>query len=243
MLVILYALMVVLLLYVMVYFVFSSRRYSRSFYQAAENTDQVIGISTPEMSRLKANNAFLSARLSLVKEDSLVLTVNLSDSTLTLEQKGVVLHTAKISLVQASQVLKRIDQDMLSRALEVPLTVHQSFSTISKTRYAIKLAPSDTSEAVPYVMPDTSNMETICFFYEMDRNIGLDIREAGAAEDKEFKKYNRALISRQSKRLIKDLMAFRVPEFYPVIRIELPEKDARVIYKALPVNPKVALRI
>jgi hypothetical protein len=179
----------------------------------------------------------------LVDSDSVSLTVDLADSIITIEQKGVVLHTASINAFNISHVFKRIDRNDLSMALAVPLTIKESVSTIARKRYNVKIAPSDTSNSAPMVTPDTLAGDAVCFRFGLDRGIQLEVRQSEDTDNKTIKEYNSALNRNEYRRILSDLFAFRVPEYHPVIQIELGEKDARAIYKALPVHAKIALRI
>jgi hypothetical protein len=240
---VLYIILVLAVIYVVAFSVLSSVRYARNYTQDLDGKESDSVPSSDEMNELIAQRAFLESRLRLIDIDSVSLSVNLADSSISIEQNGVVLHSAAISFIQASRVFKRIDRDELTRFLAAPLTVHESFSTIPKYRYTVKVAPSDTAAPAPMVTPDTASRETVCFLLTLDRGIQLDIRQEEEPDRKIFRHYKRQVKTKESNRIFNDLIAFRVPDHHPVIRIEIPEKDARTIYKALPVHAKIAIRI
>jgi hypothetical protein len=169
--------------------------------------------------------------------------VNLADSSVTLEQKGVILHTARISRMEVSRVFTRVHASDLAEAFSFPLAIRDTWSTIPRKKYSLKVAPSDTNAQAPLAMPDTSTREQVYFRLSLDRGIQLDVRQMEYSQQDDQKRLSNRINRQESGRIIKDLLAFRIPEYHPVIMLELPEKDARAIYKALPVNAKVALRI
>lgn len=239
---VLYSLMILGLLYGVAFSVASALRYSHSYRILPAGEGQEIIRSSAE-NDLGAQRAFLEARTGLVEADSVSLTVNLADSMITIEQKGVILHSASISGIKVSRVFSRIKQEDLSEFLNGPLTINESFSTIARKRYNMKVAPSDTSTYVPMVTPDTASRETVCYRFGLDRGIQLEFRQTEIPQDNLLKKFRRSINRSESQRILKDLLAFRVPDYHPVILIELSEKDARSIYKALPEHARVALRI
>ena len=241
--VILYGLMLLAVVYGVTFLLLSSLHYTNNLKGAALNEGDTLVYGSSGVSGLRAQRAFLEARTMLVNADSVSLAVNLSDSTITLEQKGVVLHSAPIHGLKVSRVFGRVHQSDLAMVLSSPMNINDSWSTIPRKRYSLKQAPSDTSAAVPMVMPDTSSREEVSFRLSLDRGIQLDFRQMEYSDHKDGKRLANLINRQESVRIMKDLLAFRVPEYHPVIRLELSEKDARTIYKALPVHAQVALRI
>ncbi len=239
----LYVLMVVAIFYGTSLMVLSSLNYSNAYKRVADNAADTLSYNSPDLGEMRSKRAFLEARAMLVDADSVSLTVNLADSSVTLEQKGVVLHRSKISSMRISRVFRRVHRNDLAEAFSFPLTVNGSTSTIPRKRYSMKMAPSDTSATAPMVMPDTASQEEVFFRLSMDRGIQLDFCQAEYSDHDDEKIMQNRIKRQESGRILKDMLAFKVPDYHPVIRLELPEKDARAIYKALPVNARVALRI
>ena len=57
------------------------------------------------MAMLK-EKAFLQARISMAETDSVYMTLNLADSTANLEISGVAVHSARISGIKISGILR-----------------------------------------------------------------------------------------------------------------------------------------
>ena len=236
----LYLVFVLLVFYVVTLSVLSSFRYASTF-PRTEGDDA--GDASPEMTDLRSKRSFLEARMGLVSTDSVSLTVDLADSLVTIEQNGVVLHTARIQSSSVSRVFGRMERKDVMAALAAPLTVKDSYSTIDRKRYTLKVASADSVGAAPMVTPDTSSRETVCFRLGLDMGIQLDIRQAETAEKDTLRRYKRAINHHDTWRIMNDLLAFRIPDYHPVIQVQIPEQDARVIYRALPVHARIALRI
>lgn len=237
----LYLMMVVVLIYGVTFSIMSSVRYARSFAGSQMvNNEDLIAHDT-RLDGLTARHALLEAQSRLVDADSVSLVVDLADSLITIEYKGVVLHTAKIDRMNLSRVFKRIDKADLSYALSSPLTIHETASTIERVRYKVKVAPADSSLTLPAVLPDTSMNEVVFYRFGLDRGIQLDIRQTTNGDRDMSKKFKQQIHRRESLRIINDLLAFRVPEYHPVIQVDVSQEDARSIYKALPVHAKIAL--
>jgi len=226
-------------LYAVLFSFIASKRYTKSIKIAADTIELSTSETPKELRDLEKQIAFLQAKLQLAGEDSVSLVINLADSLVTLEQKGVILHTAKISFFNSSKIFDHIDQDVLRKIFTTPLKVHQSFSTIPKIKYQIKVAPSDTSQINPLAMPDSIYSDTVCFCFYLDYGICLVVTQL---DDQSLCKNFLEKIKRErSKHILSDLIRLNIPEFRPVIHIKLQQTDVRSIYRSLPVNARIAI--
>ena len=243
MLISLYILLVIFIIYASVFLVLSSFRFSKKIEATTfENGNLVANLST-DLMPLFAEHNFLNARMMLVNEDSVSMTIDLRDSLVTLEIKGVILHMAKINTIHTSRILHDIDPAMMSSYLSSPLQVKNCTSTIPKFKYFIKVAPNDTIAPIEPPAIDTTSGNFICFRYILDAGLQIDIRQSNQKDIKGARNFNRTLRINESKRIIKQLASLNVPDFYPVIYIELSSQDAKSIYKALPMHPKMVIRV
>ena len=101
----------------------------------------------------------------------------------------------------------------------------------------IKMAPKDTSDYKPDIIPDTSGFEPVNYILEMGNGIRIFVYQ----QEKERKSDVRAQILfdfndrlQTSWLALKDVIKFRVPEYKLQIKIWLPKSDAKIIYRALP---------
>jgi hypothetical protein len=188
--------------------------------------------------------AFNQARITMAETDSLCLAINLSDSTAILEISGVEVNKSKISKINVTRVLNKADEYAVSSMLTVPFTIRNDFSTTKKEPIMLKVAPKDTSEYKPDILPDTTNREPVNYMLELDNGFRLYVyQESG---DKAEGGLNRFLFDindrfRNIGDIMKSIVTFKVPEYHPAIRIRLPKTDAKIIYRALPRHGQIAV--
>ena len=187
--------------------------------------------------------AFLESRIKMAESDSVCLVVNLEDSSILLVLQGVVLHTAKIQSFKSCNLYSRIHEDAYLNYFASPFTIKETYSTIPREEFVIKQAPSDTSQEAPAVIPDTTYKEVVCFTLYTNRDLQIDIRQTDNHEQKEYKSYRKYKIKEEITNMLYPLIEFKVPPYIPWIRIDLAEKDAKSIYKALPVHASVSLKL
>ncbi len=205
--------------------------------------DERIFSDSAFLSLLKGK-AFLQSRIAMAETDSIYLTLNFADSTANVEISGVIVHTSKMNSVQISKILTKGDENIILSMLASPLIIADSYSTIKKEPVMIKMAPKDTSEYKPDIMPDTSIAEPVNYVLEMTNGTRIYIyqEEKGKFSDIEDQfifdfKYR----LQNTLRSLKSVMLFKIPEYHPFIRIRLPRADAKIIYRALPKNGQIAV--
>jgi len=190
--------------------------------------------------------AYINAQFEASKSDSISLTLNFLDSTANLMIKGVVVHSAKIENYQLSRFVDAVDQVALYRMLSLPLQVTGHTSTIAKVPLMVKIAPKDTSEYTPDVVPDTTDIDAVNYIFETSSGIQLYFYESNPRESadglKQFKFDFRDRVQ-SGYELFKAAFNFKKPEYHPEIRIKLKKRDAKMIYRALPENASIVLKI
>ena len=209
------------------------------------NTDQAdenILTDSAYLSLLK-EKAFLQARVTMAESDSIYLTISLPDSSINLEINGVTVHKALISKANICRMLKADDYTIFS-VLAVPFTVDRNFATIKKEPLMIKMAPRDTSEFEPDIMPDTADYEPVNFIMEMTNGTKLCIYQEERLRPGDglhlfvFDLWHR--IRYAAKGFVR-VMTFRVPDYQPYIKLRIPRSDAKIIYRALPEKGQIAV--
>jgi hypothetical protein len=181
--------------------------------------------------------AFLQSKIVMAETDSIYLTINLVDSTMNLEISGVVVHSATMKSFRASSILENGNEDIISSMLSTPLTIASDLATIKKEPVMIKMAPKDTTEYKPDIMPDTSLTEPVNYILEMTNGIRIYVYQ-----DEHEKKIDRQTAlkfdwddrMKQVLDALKSIMVFKVPDYHPFIRIRVPRADAKIIYRAIP---------
>ena len=194
--------------------------------------------------KMVRQKAFLQARISMAETDSVYMTLNLDDSTANLEISGVAVHSVKINEIKISGILRSEDEYAISAMLSTPMNIINDFATIKKEPLMIKMAPKDTSEFKPDIIPDTSDYEPVNYILEMDNGVRIFVYQDTdtITSDKNnlfFFDLNDRLKNTWSS--IKSLARFNVPDYHPFIRIRLPKADAKILYRATPRRGQIAV--
>jgi hypothetical protein len=190
--------------------------------------------------------AFLQARIAMAETDSVSLSLNLSDSTAILEINGVMVHTAKMREIQMSKILRSGDVNLITSMLSTPGSIVRDFATIKKEPLMIKMAPKDTSEFKPDIIPDTSDYEPVGYILELERGLRLfvyQVEQDTAPDRRKLKMFDLKDRMRTTWSSMKKVAVFKVPEYQPYIKIRLTRADAKIIYRAIPRKGQVAVYI
>lgn len=215
------------------------------------------GIDTTEKSRkgnpifsdstylkLLKEKAFLQSRMIMAGTDSIYLTLNLSDSTVNLEISGVTVHQARFSDMEASKIFLKGDENLILSLMASPFTLSKDWATIKKEPVLIKMAPKDTSEYKPDIMPDTSLTEPVCYILEMTDGTRIyvcqDDNDKSGDRQSQFR-FDLHYRMRDAWSCMKSIIRFRIPEYHLYIKIYLPRADAKIIYRAIPKYGQVGL--
>jgi hypothetical protein len=193
--------------------------------------------------RLNRDKAWYQARIAMAETDSISLSLNMTDSTATLEINGVAVHKAKMNWMRLSKVFARADEYAMTSMLSVPFTVNRDYASIKKEPLMLKIAPKDTSEYKPDILPDTSNTEPVNYMLEMTNGFRLYVYQADEEEKGNLNRFffDMADRFRNTLDIARSILALKVPEYHPAIRIKLPKADARSIYRGLPRQGQIAL--
>jgi hypothetical protein len=211
-----------------------------------DNTLDTRFLSDSDYVSLFKEKAFLQAKISMAETDSVSLSLDLTDSTAVLEINGVNVHKVKMKTFKASKLLISGDPVAVASMLSVPLNIIRDYSTIRKEPLMIKMAPKDTSEFKPDIIPDTSDYEPVDYILDTDMGIRVYIyqEEDGKSSDRRrlffFDLNDRLRTTLQS---LKSVMVFKIPDYHPYIKIRMPRADAKIIYRAIPRNGQIAVFI
>ena len=197
---------------------------------------------------LELETAFQKNQLELAKYDSINLTVNLKDSLLTIQLKGVPLQEMKIQNVKTSLSFNALQ---VSRSAPLLLssyfTSERTWSTIPKIPIQIIQAPEDTLEAlkraderIQIERPD------VYFTLKMDRNFLLHVKQKENPSIVGFIKkewYENRYKMFETKETIKRLFLFQGLEQQFWITIELSREDAKSVYRSIPTQVRMSILI
>lgn len=196
------------------------------------------------LSAFKDRN-WIDCRLQTSKADSISLSVNLKDSILQLELKGVVIKTTSIIDFKADRFFQELN----------PVAYHHYFgeetmstgmqATIEKIPVIVKKAPKDTLEyAAQSHVVDTLKREDVHWLIMLAN--GIELRVEGTETTAKSYSWQNGFWLKQDYLRIKNNMdrtlKFQVPEYNPTLKLVISETDAKAIYRALPHQPKICIR-
>jgi len=215
-------------------------------------------IAEPEMangSKDAHNNLFelrkkeflLQSRYTLANDDSMYLVLDLVKNLAILEIKGISLHECPLLEVHISNSIKMYHTEALLNWMAEPFQAKRIDATIPKISFIEKIAPKDTLEANRMVAePVMPKLGDVYIVMDFDRNLRLVISQS-ELPDEEGKKVISALRKKYNKieiaRSVNSLTKFNREPVKPQIEIVIPKSDATILYKALPLNPGMILRM
>ena len=196
---------------------------------------------------LRKKENWLQSRFELASEDSMYLVLDLAQNSAVIEMKGIVLHECKVVRSEVSNSIKMFRNETLLNWMAEPFTVKHIDSTIPKISFIEKIAPKDTIEANKVeVEPKLPELEDVFIVMDFDRNLRLVLQQNEKPTEKGQKiisalswKYQLAEI----RRTVQSLTKFNRQPSMPQITIILPKSDATILYKSLPVNIKMILKM
>ena len=200
---------------------------------------------------LKLQELFLQNRLELAKSDSIGLVVALIDSSINLEIKGVIVRSTKISGFEVSGTIEKMrDKQRLAEWLAGPFMLMEETATVPKAPVKIKEAPEDTIEAEMTSSIDTTAMPSefhdIHFRMLFDRHLVVTVHQSQVSSFQERWrkwKYDGNFLLRRAREAVSGVFGSKAsdPDLY--IDLALTREDCKAIYRALPENTKLALRL
>lgn len=194
--------------------------------------------------KLYREKGWLQSKIAMAETDSIYLTVNLPDSTVNLEIGGVVVHPTIIKRQKISNILKNGDDYIITSLFARPFKISNNYSSIPKMPLMIKMAPKDTSEFKPDIIPDTADYEPVNYIMEMENGLVIQVyQEEKQNRGDRFHLFGFDFKYRLKCALIamKSIITFKVPEYHPFIKLRLPRTDAKIIYRALPAHGQIAV--
>lgn len=200
-----------------------------------------------EIGRMEREKAYLHNLISLARQDSVYMALNLADSTLRLQIKGVTVRTTKLHGIQVTRRLRCLNEGQLLHWVSSPFMANRDMSTIPKIRYIIKEAPKDTAEAsgqsTQPLMPDTSAVHFTLYF---DRHLVVEINQlpdSASGDPTVIEAYLSRKRETSRKEALHALLHFTYPPPEMLIRLSVTKADARAIYRGTPVFPRLALKV
>lgn len=197
-----------------------------------------------EMIHLKS---FLDARLAMSASDSIGLTINLKDSLIQLEMKGVVLRQVKFDRAEMSRFFKGLKPRPYAEHFSRPFSITEIEGTIEKNPVIVRKVPKDTLEAAQTkVEVDTSKVEFVEWHLLLDSALIVSVVQSDESEtgpDWSTFRYRTRRHMENFRSSNYAVIRMKRPVIYPEITVFIPASEARSFFRALPPNGQVVLRL
>ncbi|HEX9653095.1 MAG TPA: hypothetical protein VGA99_05250 [bacterium] len=218
---------------------------------AAETDFKKAAAIPPELpagiAALKAEEAYWQARHRLAKTNAVQLSIDLRDSVVSLDIRGVSVHRTKIHRVDLSRAIKRLQSlGRLQPWLLNGFILQQELATLPKAPIRIKEAPKDTIEASESAGEELEvENRDVHFTWHFDRQLTVYVEQVqrpsfGGIFSKAWYNFRRSIGG--AGETLYSLAQLQLPRHRMWIELELPRDDAKAIYRALPPNAGLALR-
>ncbi len=228
--------------------VMSVRKYINAIYQE-EDVRLLTPATEPDSAYFAVykERTWLETRYQISQTDSISLSVNLKDSLLQLELKGVVLKSTKLLDFQCDQLLGQLRSGAYHHFFGVQAKGLEHLSTIEKVPLVVKMAPKDTAEFNRQSqVKEIAKPEAVHWVMQLDNDIELRIEGTNSESRSDWWRGQQFWWKQDMRKLgtkLKSTARFRVPDYQPSISLVISESDAKAIYRALPVYPLVAIRL
>jgi hypothetical protein len=196
---------------------------------------------------LEAQKAFLTSRLEMARMNGVSLSVDLVDSTACLEVKGVELRRCRVQSFSVSAVGEQLkEMGLLGQWLSTPFVLRAEYASLPKVPIRVVEAPQDTVEAesVELELPVEKGGVYVAMYF--DRGLSMIIEPVSPPG---WKGWHQKLTSRM-RDLIESLRAearillgLDIPVPGVRVSIELRPEDTKAVYRALPKDGKLSLRM
>jgi hypothetical protein len=202
---------------------------------------------SPEEWELIHQKAFLNSRLTMSGSDSIGLTVNLKDSLVQLEMKGVVMRQLKFEKVEMARFFKGIQPTAYGQHFSKPFFITEIEGSIEKNPVIVRKVPKDSIEAAQSQVPvDTSRVGFVEWHLLLDSALLISIVQSeqhegiagGSTFNYRLRRHMKTLRSTN-----RDVLRLRKPEIFPEITIFIPGSEAKSFFRALPPNGQVVVRL
>ena len=191
--------------------------------------------------------AFQKNRLFLAEKDSIYMVLDLPDSLVILEIKGVTVKKTKILNMEISNRFGLIPHENLLPWISEPFTLERDLSTIPKSPIVIKQAPKDTIEAAKTSSaprpPDTTG---VFYTFYFDRNLLIEVEQANPPQEDVMEKVKayRSIKRKESYQSVFQMLKKPQQTDQPMsIKLVVSEVDARAIFRAVPTKTRLLLKL
>lgn len=202
----------------------------------------------PTLVRLQTDEYFFLSQLKLAKSDSIGLVIDLIDSSAILQIKGVKIRECKIRQIKMGRAFRKMQREnQMLVWLSLPFTLEKEWSTVPKAPIKIKKAPKDTAEANQMIdTTRTVEKSDVYCTIRFDRNCILRMNQIESPSLIGRVRYFYYYLRREIfyfQEAFHSLFHLRLSSPPLWIELVLTQNDIKAIYRALPKNGGMALRL
>lgn len=197
--------------------------------------------------RLLIDENFFACRIRMAKEDSICLVIDLPSGLAGLDLHGCRVRNCRIAAKSFGSRIRSSKHGELTGWLSGPFVALNDWATIPKMPIKIKKAPRDSIEANKMALePRPVEKEDVHFKLFCDRDLVIDIEQTQPPSGRWL---FRSLASgvayyvNLGRATFGSLLHGRLPRHDAVIRLKLDQEDARAIFRALPHNAEILVRM
>lgn len=192
--------------------------------------------SDPELATLTKEKIWLENQLALAKDDSMSFGINLRDSLLQVQFKGVPLIRAKINFIRPANYLSNANAHFYTTLIAQPfLLVDEKANFAKKPIKRMKVIAG--AEAVALTKDEVKEK---LFYWEFvtDNNLRIVLYGNNSTQDSiaEAPSFTRERIKFELKKKSDN------PEnqnYHPTLFLWINDREAKAIYRSLPKKPKI----
>jgi hypothetical protein len=201
-----------------------------------------------EINDLLMDRSFWRNRLRIAKTDSISLAINLPDSVISIDIKGVSVRSCKIRDYQVSSILKYArEKGALNSWFANSFILQDYWATLPKAPIKVKEAPADTNEAKDMVdATPPIEKQDVRLILQFNKNLIIQIDQTEPfVFTGWFEKHFRNVQFRLEKgfEFIHTLTKLRWPEPELRIKIDISQSDAKAVFRALPQKAEAVIRL
>lgn len=211
-----------------------------------ENQNQALADENPadqgwgnsEIRKMKKEVYWLDQQLLLAKSDSITLGFNLADSVVQVQLKGTVLFQGKILKLYPAPFLESLNYKAYTDFARIA-QITSEYSEFPKKPIKKVIAPKSENEVVE-VKQDTVIEKRLYWKFNLNNNLNVVLTGVGLNKDSVLDlRFENDMVKYRSEQLKQEWLP---KDYIPTLYLWLPDKEAKAIYRALPVKGKVIFR-
>lgn len=204
----------------------------------------------PKLLPLVKDRAQKEAQVSLAKQDSVGLVINLKEKKASLMLKGVEIHSSNISSFYIDPIFNGIQSPAYRKLFTSPVTiVSEEYSSLVKVPIIHRKAPKDTTEAMQIALQLAKNpvpppIDPAYVNFKMEHGFRILLAQDKWVTDEEKslqKKFEADVRKMKRENILNAISHFKDPTYSPYIILYLDGKEIRAIYRAIPKNADFVL--